>query len=254
MDDPLLALCRASLRAELAIGTIALAGALLAGPPVARRLGLSRVDPGLGGHGLGWLVLGTLALSHALDAALALTGLGEQSALAHFPALLAGARGERLLVALVALGLAPAVAEELLCRGLLQRALVARIGPGFGIGLAAAVFGALHLEPIHAGFALLLGLYLGAAAHWAGHTWAAIVCHGVNNLTAVGLAALAWQLPTGPLSLILGTALAAACGWHARREALRSRSALVPAPERHPEGPEGPLPKSLQREPGSDDG
>jgi membrane protease YdiL (CAAX protease family) len=237
MDDPLLALCRLSLRAEGVIGAIALAGACLGGRGVGRRLGLTREGRRIGGAGLGWLVLGTLGLSHALDALLALTGLGERSALAHFPELLAGARGERLLLALVALGLAPAVAEELLCRGLLQRALAARLGPGIGIALAAGVFGALHVEPIHAGFALLLGLYLGAVAHWAGHTWAAIACHAVNNLLAVGLGALGWQTPTGPVSLLLGLGLAAACAWRGQRESARSRP-----------------PKPLQREPGSDDG
>jgi membrane protease YdiL (CAAX protease family) len=235
VDDPLLALCRLSLRAELVIGTLALAGACLGGAGVGRRLGLSLAGRRMGASGLVWLVLGTVALSHALDALLALTGLREHSALARLPELLAGARGERLLLALVALGLVPAIAEELLCRGLLQRALSARLGPGIGIGLAAAVFGALHLEPVHAGFALLLGLYLGAVAHWAGHTWAAIACHAVNNLLAIALPALAWELPTGPVSLLLGLALAGACGWRAQREAART-------------------PKPLQRGPGSDDG
>jgi membrane protease YdiL (CAAX protease family) len=234
VDDPLLALCRISLRAELLIAAVALAGACLGGRGVGARLGLSLAGSRIGAAGLGWLLLGTVSLSHALDALLALTDLGEQSALARFPELLAGARGERLLLALLALGVAPALAEELLCRGLLQRAIAARLGPGIGIGLAAAVFGALHLEPIHAGFALLLGLYLGAAAHWAGHTWAAIACHGVNNLLAVGLAALAWELPTGPLSLGVGLLLAAACGLRVRRESSRA--------------------KPLQRRAGSDDG
>lgn len=237
MFDPLLALCRSSLRVELGLTLLALAGAWLGGRGVSRRLGLGLAERRLGAGGVAWLVLGTLALSHALDALLELTGLGEHSALAGFSELLVGARGSRLLLALGALGLAPAIGEELLCRGLVQRAATARLGPGPGIALAAALFGALHLEPIHAGFAALLGLYLGLTARWAGHTWAAIVCHGVNNLAAVGLSALAWQPPTGLPSLALGLALAALGAERAHRR-LREAAPAMP----------------LQREAGSDDG
>jgi membrane protease YdiL (CAAX protease family) len=220
-DDPLLALCRDALLAEIAIAAIAVAGALLGGLHPWRRLGLARGQARVGARGVGWLVLGTLALSHALDALLSLLGLDVQGVLAELPALLAGTRGERLLLVLAALGLAPAIAEELLCRGFLQRALVPRLGPAIGISLAALVFGVLHLDPIHGLFAGLLGLYLGAGAYWVGSTWAAITCHAANNLTALLVAALAPGVPTGPLSLALGLSVAALCAWRVRREAIR---------------------------------
>jgi membrane protease YdiL (CAAX protease family) len=231
-DDLLIALCRDAFRAELAIAAIAIAGALLFGRPT-QRLGLSPGLGRIGGRGLGWLALGTLALSHALDALRSLSGFGDQGPLAVFPELLAGARGPRLLLALGALGLTPAIAEELLCRGLLQRALVRRWGPGIGISLAALTFGALHIDPVHGTFAALLGLYLGASAHWAGNTWAPIACHATNNLAAVGLSALAWGAPYEPLSLPLGLSVAAACAWRAQRAAtLRPEQPFSAGPDR----------------------
>ena len=69
----------------------------------------------------------------------------------------------------------------------MQRGLVRRFGAPVGIPLASAIFGALHVEPIHAAAAAALGLYLGLASHLAGGVRASIACHTVNNLVILGV-------------------------------------------------------------------
>lgn len=181
-----IALSTFGLEIFLALAAVAL---VLPGPaPPAWRLGLG---PGRLSRGqLLLLALGTLGLSHGLDALLDLIGLRDASALAELDRALAGARGIELLLAYLCLALAPSFGEELLCRGLVQRGLELRIGAAAAVSLSAVLFGAMHLEPIHGGVAVLLGLYLGMVAWLAGGIRASIFCHLVNNLVAV--AATSW--------------------------------------------------------------
>jgi membrane protease YdiL (CAAX protease family) len=199
-----------ALGVEVMLGAFACAAALLCRGPAARRLGL-------GAGRLSWsllalLVIGMLALSHALDGVLEMSGLREHSALAEVPVRLEGARGRTLVLTLLALGLAPGFAEELLCRGLVQRGLLQRLGPVRAIGAGALLFGALHLEPVHAAFAVVLGAYLGGVAFWADSTRAAIGCHVVNNLASVGFAATLGPTPWAPeLAAAMGVCVALLC-------------------------------------------
>ncbi len=206
-----------SLGLEIFLAGVALAGASLSGTPLRRRLGLgpNRISARL----LATLVLGTVGVSHGLDGMIELLGLREKSSLASFDFTLAGARGSALVLALIGIGIAPAIAEELLCRGLVQRGLLARFRPLVAIPLASAFFGALHVDPVHAVFASLLGLYLGLAAYIAASTRAAIACHAANNLLAVVVVACWPQLEfANPASTAAGFVLAAACLWVAGRQ------------------------------------
>jgi membrane protease YdiL (CAAX protease family) len=216
--DDAAALGVASLGLELFLACLAIGGALASRRPLRTRLGLG---PGrLPTRSLALLVVGTLALSQALDGVLELTGLRERSALADLEVVLAGASGPGLALALLGVGLAPGVCEELLCRGLLQRGLETRLGAAPAVVIAALVFGALHLEPVHAVFATFLGLWLGATALLAGSVRAPILCHAVNNLVAVGLAArLPDLIRPGVGSVAGGLAVAGACLLAARRSA-----------------------------------
>ena len=211
-----------SLGLEILLAAVALAGASLSRLPLRTRLGLgpSRAPA----RRLATLVVGAIALSHGLDGVLELTGLREHSSLASFEFTLAGARGGALVLALAGIGLAPGIAEELLCRGLVQRGLLARLRPVAAIPLASVFFGALHVDPIHAVFASVLGLYLGLAAHLAGSIRASIACHAINNLLAVAVAALWPQLEIAhPVATAAGFALAAACLLAADRPAPAAR-------------------------------
>jgi hypothetical protein len=202
LSEDVLALAAAASAVELVIAALALAVALLAPGSAQARLGLLR--PRFGPWHTAVLVAGTLALSHALDALLAQTGLYEHSELAGFARTMQGARGLSLAVALLAIGLLPAVAEELLCRGVLQRSLVPRVGPVLGIALASGAFGALHVEPVHAGFATLLGVYLGVVGHWSGSVWTPIACHAVNNALATGMSAYVGPTQSGSPADVAG--------------------------------------------------
>lgn len=79
--------------------------------------------------------------------------------------------------------LATVLAEELVFRGLLQPALVSRLGLRSGVLLTAAIFGAAHLpfSPLFALVAGLAGLGYGLAFHYSGRLSVAVALHlGVN--------------------------------------------------------------------------
>ncbi|MFZ6046514.1 CPBP family intramembrane glutamic endopeptidase [Pseudomonas sp. CR3202] len=80
--------------------------------------------------------------------------------------------------------LATVLAEELVFRGLLQPALVARLGPRYGIPLTAAIFGAVHLpfSPLFALLAGVAGLGYGLAFHYSGRLSVAVFLHLAVNL------------------------------------------------------------------------
>jgi membrane protease YdiL (CAAX protease family) len=206
---------------ELFLGLLALAGAALSAAPLRERLGLGRSR--LSGGTIALLALGTIALSHALDAIIDLGDLAREGVLADLEQTLAGIRGRTLAWVLLGLGLAPGVAEELLCRGLIQRGLVPRLGAAGGVLVASLVFGLLHLDPVHSAFACVLGLYLGALSRIADSVRAAIACHAANNLCAVFLAG--WQPalgvpPAASIALGGGFALAVLSWVHTRARRL----------------------------------
>ncbi|MFC5696290.1 CPBP family intramembrane glutamic endopeptidase [Pseudomonas sp. GCM10022186] len=80
--------------------------------------------------------------------------------------------------------LATVLAEELVFRGLLQPALVARLGAHPGVLLTAALFGAVHLpfSPLFALLAGVAGLGYGLAFHYSGRLAVAVALHLVVNL------------------------------------------------------------------------
>lgn len=186
------------------------------------RLGLGRGQ--LSSRVLALLVLGVLALSLAADASLRESGLRERGTLARLDQAVEGAGCSWLLKSAAALALAPALGEELFFRGLLQRSLEVRLGPGFAIPLASLAFAAVHGDAVHALAAFVLGLYLGAVAYLSASVRGAILCHAANNLAAVGFGASGLgdlSLPSAAIPALL--ALAVAALWVARRAAARAR-------------------------------
>jgi membrane protease YdiL (CAAX protease family) len=201
---------------------------LLPGSAIAR-LGLA---PGrLPARHITVLVIGTLAASASLDALLDLTQWKAGSALGEFEEMLMGIRGRSLLLGIVTFAFMPGFAEELLCRGLMQRSMVVRLGPVAGITIASLIFGALHLDPVHALFATPLGVYLGLVCWLSGGIRASIVCHIANNLVALLAGALLpASNPPALTALVAGATIAAAAMlwvW---------RGAGAPPPETAPAG------------------
>lgn len=78
-------------------------------------------------------------------------------------------------------GLLPALGEELFFRGFLGRGLVARWGPVRGVLLTSLLFGAMHLHPVQATMAAVLGVVLHAVYLWTRSLVAPMVLHAVYN-------------------------------------------------------------------------
>lgn len=90
-----------------------------------------------------------------------------------------------------------ALAEELLFRGLLQGALVRRLGAARGIGLGAGLFGLAH-APFSLPFALVAGvagLGYGWTLQLSGRLYAAVLLHGAVNLVHFLLLSYPLRLP-----------------------------------------------------------
>ncbi len=228
---------------ETFLAMLALAFAARSPLGIGERLGLrpSALPRGT----LALLALGTLALSFSLDGIYRHIEPPDSGALFQFESELAGARGGTLAFALLSFALVPGIAEELLCRGLVQRGLQPRFGPIAAILLASLFFGAIRLDPIHSAFAAILGLYLGAIAYLAGSVRASMICHVANNTAAVLGAAAApgvGPMPT-PFLVIAAAFSLGALGWLWRHH---KPAALAQIPKKED-------PRELQKRCGLDD-
>ncbi len=77
----------------------------------------------------------------------------------------------------------PALTEELLFRGLVQRSLRDRYGPRVAVGITAVLFGAFHMDAQALFFASTMGVLLGVLAERSGSTLPGIALHaGFNAL------------------------------------------------------------------------
>lgn len=89
-----------------------------------------------------------------------------------------------LLFVVVVVAFIPAIVEELMFRGLIQRCFEKGLSPLNGVVLTGIIFGAYHLNP----FAFLplaaLGVYLGFLALRANSIWVSAAAHFFNNATA----------------------------------------------------------------------
>jgi membrane protease YdiL (CAAX protease family) len=194
---------------EVGLAALAIAVAVALPGPVTRRLGLgpSRLPT----SAVIALAIGTVGLSHALDAALSFTRTLEGSVVVGISRGFSGAAAHEneFVIAFLGSAVAPAIGEELLCRGLLQRGLALSMPPLAAIALASLAFGWLHMELVHGALAACMGLYLGFAAYWGNSTRPAIAGHFLNNFVALlgssGLAAVTTRPIPG---LIIGLSLA----------------------------------------------
>lgn len=95
--------------------------------------------------------------------------------------------GRGLVVAVLVIAVVPAVAEELLFRGLLLRSLRGSFGAAAAVAVSAAAFGAFHLSPHRFLPQAVLGALLGVLALRSGSLWPAVVAHAAHNGLAVVL-------------------------------------------------------------------
>ena len=88
----------------------------------------------------------------------------------------------QLLVALVVIALIPAIGEETLFRGILQRNIGFWTGNAhIGIWVSAALFSAIHVQFLGFFPRMLLGALFGYLYVWSGTIWVPILAHFVNN-------------------------------------------------------------------------
>jgi membrane protease YdiL (CAAX protease family) len=91
-----------------------------------------------------------------------------------------------LSINLLIVAVIPAIGEELLFRGILQRIFINWTrNVHWGIIIAAFIFSAFHLEFYGFFPRWLLGIMLGYMLVWTGSIWVPIFAHFVNNATAV---------------------------------------------------------------------
>lgn len=90
---------------------------------------------------------------------------------------------------LVVLAITPALCEELLFRGYVQRQLERGAGIVAGILLSGIVFGLYHLRLTQAIPLCVLGIYLAWLTWRTGSLWPAIVVHFLNNAIAIAVGA-----------------------------------------------------------------
>ncbi|MDI6765647.1 MAG: type II CAAX endopeptidase family protein [Bacteroidota bacterium] len=80
--------------------------------------------------------------------------------------------------------LIPAISEEILFRGLVQRSIEKSLTPMRGVIITGIIFGAYHLNPFSFIPLVIIGIYLGYITMRSGSIWVAIGAHFYNNLFA----------------------------------------------------------------------
>ncbi|MCU0384295.1 MAG: CPBP family intramembrane metalloprotease, partial [Cyclobacteriaceae bacterium] len=100
------------------------------------------------------------------------------------------------VVALFVIAVLPALAEEFVFRGIVQKHLIGLSkNAHVGIWLSAILFSAFHMQFFGFVPRMLLGVFFGYIFYWSGNLWFAIFAHFCNNaiaLTAIYLAKLKW--------------------------------------------------------------
>ena len=144
-----------------------------------------------------------------------------------------------VLFSLLVIAVVPAVGEEMVFRGFLQRHLIRLTKkPALGIGLTALLFSLAHFQIQRFLAILLLGAVLGVLFHWTKNLWVPVAAHFLNNGAQVVIAYFNQEklseLNAGadedlPVTVILASAvLFAATGYQLWK---KSRDAPPPPPE-----------------------
>jgi len=220
---------------------------------VALAVGIAWAMPGKVGDRLGlrravlpfWvavaLVVGTLGLSQAIHVVLTVSRSLEGSVIVGISRGTREAIGWSFAIAFLGSAVGPAIGEELLCRGLVQRTLTRWAGAFVGIAVSTVFFGWLHMELVHGVVAACIGLYLGLAAHWSRSLWPAVAGHALNNTCAL-LASKGLLVIRMPAAVALFGGLAVALGALLWARAAHRRLATPPGAE----GPGIPLQAGAQ--------
>ena len=214
-----------------ALGALDLVAAVLGFAPVIAALGLA-IRPRWHAIGLRWprprfLLAGALVGSAAWYANLVLVQLviphPDTSRLEHI------VEQTPLVPTLLAIAVMPAIAEELVFRGVLARALAHRGRVALACLISAAVFGAYHVTPYQALPTFTLGLALAYVSLRADSVVPAMLAHLLNNAIAIAIArdevpGITGWMDAHPSATLAGSLVAVACGLALARGLPRPRS------------------------------
>lgn len=89
--------------------------------------------------------------------------------------------GARFAVAVLVVAVVPAVSEELVFRGVIQKNLVRWFSPHVGVWLGAAIFSAIHMQFFGFVPRFVLGLALGYLYLWSGNILVSMAAHFTQN-------------------------------------------------------------------------
>ncbi|GAA4051340.1 hypothetical protein GCM10022409_42640 [Hymenobacter glaciei] len=89
--------------------------------------------------------------------------------------------GARFAVGVVVIALVPAIAEELVFRGVIQKNLVRWFSPHIGVWVGAAIFSAIHFQFFGFVPRFVLGLVLGYLYLWSGNILVSMAAHFTQN-------------------------------------------------------------------------
>lgn len=131
---------------------------------------------------------GGFSLAEILNQLFAVTGLAALSSgwNARGAALLDAPLAAKILVIVILVPLA----EELVFRDRLFRHLRQKMGFGMAALISAAVFGAVHGDPVQGLYAAFIGFAAAAAMDFSGNFFGAFICHAMANLAPILLSAL----------------------------------------------------------------
>lgn len=100
-----------------------------------------------------------------------------------------------------AIGITPAICEEILFRGYIQTRLTKALPVPVGIFIASSLFAVYHMDPVHIVAVFPLGLYLGWVSYRSGSLFPAMMGHFVNNFLSVLMVVFAPEAEPDVLAL-----------------------------------------------------
>ena len=102
-----------------------------------------------------------------------------------------------LVINLIVIAIIPAIGEELLFRGVIQKLFTELANSkGFAVIFTAVLFSALHMQFFGFLPRFALGVLLGYLYVWSGSLWVPIIAHFINNAMAV---ILTWYMERGTI-------------------------------------------------------
>jgi len=145
--------------------------------------------------------------------------LFDPAGLAGLNTIFASADSGSFIALTVVVSLGPGIGEELFFRGFVLRSFLASWPPALAVIASSLLFGIMHIDPLQAAGAGLIGVFLAFVVLQTGSVWTGVAAHALNNLICAlvarfddGASSDVWnQGHSLPVLLIATTAACIAC-------------------------------------------